>query len=136
MILLAAGQPVIGAEQYTVSVGGEYALDALVPCDLGGAKEVAAFPAFMIAGLEAPDAPIVSPRVIRDWEFRNRFSQPQLVGIMRHAMAGDDIAALVWLKLSTASDGIDLDDPDNVAGVFYVASTYPELAVDPAVVLA
>jgi hypothetical protein len=77
-----------------------------------------------------------SPRGIRDWEFRNRFTQAQLVGIMRAAMTGDDVAALVWLRLSTASDGVDLDDPDSVAGVQYVATTYPALGIDPAVILA
>ena len=78
----------------------------------------------------------VNRRVIRDWEFRNRFSQAQLIGIMRAAMAGDDIAALVWLKLSTASDGVDLTDPDVVGGVQYIAASYPALSVDPAVILA
>ena len=80
-----------------------------------------------------PNAP-AAPRIIRDWEFRNRFTQAQLVGIMRAAMTGDDVAALVWLRLSTASDGVDLDDPDNVAGVQYVATLDP--TIDPAVVLA
>lgn len=82
-----------------------------------------------------PAAPSPIPRrIIRDWEFRNRFTQAQLVGIMRSAMLGDDVAALVWLRLSTASDGVDLDDPDNVAGVQYVATIDP--TIDPAVVLA
>jgi hypothetical protein len=80
-----------------------------------------------------PNAPAI-PRIIRDWEFRNRFTQEQLVGIMRAAMGGDDVAAVVWLRLSTASDGVDLDDPDNVAGVQYVATLDP--TIDPAVVLA
>ena len=75
-----------------------------------------------------------SPRIIRDWEFRNRFTQAQLVGIMRAAMRGDDVAAVVWLRLSTASDGVDLDDPDNVAGVQYVATLDP--TIDPSEVLA
>lgn len=79
------------------------------------------------------DVPAPS-RVIRDWEFRNRFTQSQLVGIMRAAMLGDDVAALVWLRLSTASDGVDLDDPDNVAGVQYVVTLDP--TIDPTVVLA
>ncbi len=76
------------------------------------------------------------PRDIRDWEFRNRFNSTQLVGIMRAGIAGDDIAMQVWLQLSTASDGVNLDDPATVAGVGYVAMTYPELAIDPAVILA
>lgn len=80
-----------------------------------------------------PNAP-AAPRIIRDWEFRNRFTQAQLVGIMRAAMLGDDVAALVWLRLSTASDGVDLDDPDNVAGVQYVATLDP--TIDPVAVLA
>ena len=79
----------------------------------------------------APASP--APRIIRDWEFRNRFTQAQLVGIMRAAMLGDDVAALVWLRLSTASDGVDLDDPDNVAGVQYVATLDP--TIDPVAVL-
>ena len=73
-------------------------------------------------------------RTIKDWQFRNRFTQAQLVGIMRAAMAGDDNAAVVWLRLSTASDGVDLDDPDNIAGVQYVALLDP--TIDPAVILA
>lgn len=83
---------------------------------------------------ERPSEIPAAPRVIRDWEFRNRFTQAQLVGIMRAAMLGDDVAALVWLRLSTASDGVDLDDPDNVAGVQYVATL--DATIDPAVVLA
>lgn len=83
-------------------------------------------------GEQVQDAPV--RRVIRDWEFRNRFTQAQLVGIMRAAMLGDDVSALVWLRLSTASDGVNLDDPDNIAGVQYVASLDP--TIDPAVVLA
>jgi hypothetical protein len=78
----------------------------------------------------------VNQRVIRDWEFRNRFTQSQLIGIMRAAMAGDDVAALVWLKLSTASDGVDLTDMEVSQGVQYIAATHPELAIDPAVILA
>lgn len=85
-------------------------------------------------GTAFEDVPNTPSRIIRDWEFRNRFSQAQLVGIMRAAMLGDDVAALVWLRLSTASDGVDLDDPDNVAGVQYVATLDP--TIDPAVVLA
>lgn len=98
------------------------------------------FNAGLPAGLEWVTEPYVDPnapaalRIIRDWEFRNRFSQAQLVGIMRAAMLGDDVAALVWLRLSTASDGVDLDDPDNIAGVQYVATLDP--TIDPAVVLA
>ena len=98
------------------------------------------FNAGLPAGLEwvtepyvDPNAP-AAPRIIRDWEFRNRFTQAQLVGIMRAAMLGDDVAALVWLRLSTASDGVDLDDPDNVTGVQYAATLDP--TIDPAVVLA
>lgn len=74
--------------------------------------------------------------VIRDWEFRNRFTQAQLVGVMRAALSGDDVAALVWLALCTASDGVDLDKPENIDGVKYLAATYPTLGIDAAVVLA
>lgn len=75
-------------------------------------------------------------RTIRDWEFRNRFTQEQLVGVMRAALSGDDVAALVWLALCTASDGVDLDKPENIDGVKYLAATYPTLGIDAAVVLA
>ena len=75
-------------------------------------------------------------RTIRDWEFRNRFTQAQLVGVMRAALSGDDVAALVWLALCTASDGVDLDKPENIDGVKYLAATYPTLGIDAAVVLA
>lgn len=85
-------------------------------------------------GMGFEDVLVTPFRIIRDWEFRNRFTQAQLVGIMRAAMLGDDVAALVWLRLSTASDGVNLDDPDNIAGVQYVATLDP--TIDPAVVLA
>lgn len=75
-------------------------------------------------------------RIIRDWEFRDRFSPAQLVGIMRAAMAGDDQAAFVWLALSTASDGVNLDKPEYQAGVQYLATTYPALGLDVAQVFA
>ena len=78
--------------------------------------------------------PSTVARIIKDWQFRNRFTEAQLVGIMRAAMLGDDVAALVWLRLSTASDGVDLDDPANVAGVQYVATLDP--SIDPLEVLA
>ena len=78
----------------------------------------------------------VTARIIRDWQFRERFTPEQLIGVMRAAMAGDNLAALVWLQLSTASDGIDLDNPSNVAGVHYVAQAYPQLGIDPVKVLA
>lgn len=80
--------------------------------------------------------PPVRKAVIRDWEFRNRFTQEQLVGVMRAALSGDDVAALVWLALCTASDGVDLDKPENIDGVKYLAATYPTLGIDAAVVLA
>lgn len=88
--------------------------------------------------LDAPASapPLVQSRILRDWEFRNRFTQYQLIGIMRAAMAGDDGAALVWLRLSTASDGVDLDDAANVAGLQYVATTYPALSIDVGTILA
>ena len=75
-------------------------------------------------------------RIIKDWQFRNRFTGPQLIGIMRAAMAGDDTAALVWLQLSTASDGVDLDNPDYAASLAALAAAYPALAIDPAEILA
>lgn len=85
-------------------------------------------------GTAFDDVPNTPSRIIRDWEFRNRFTQAQLVGIMRAAMAGDDVAAVVWLRLSTASDGVDLDDPSTVGGVQYVATLDP--TIDTTVVLA
>lgn len=87
-------------------------------------------------GTAFEDVPAAPIRIIRDWQFRDRFTQAQLVGIMRAAMSGDDTAAFVWLKISTASDGVNLDDPSHIAGVQYVATTYPALGIDPAVVLA
>ena len=74
-------------------------------------------------------------RTIRDWEFRNRFTQEQLVGVMRAALSGDDVAALVWLALCTASDGVNLDSKEHIKGVQYIATVYPELKIDPAVIL-
>lgn len=84
-----------------------------------------------------PEPHVEQPRrVLRDWEFRDRFSPAQLVGIMRAAMAGDDQAAFVWLALSTASDGVNLDKPEYQAGVQYLATAYPALGLDVAQVLA
>ena len=74
-------------------------------------------------------------RTIRDWEFRKRFTQEQLVGVMRAALSGDDVAALVWLALCTASDGVNLDSKEHIKGVQYIATVYPELKIDPAVIL-
>lgn len=99
-----------------------------IPCNWEDAGKVWSGSSFEPAPASPPS------RIIRDWEFRNRFTQAQLVGIMRAAMLGDDVAALVWLRLSTASDGVDLDDPDNIAGVQYVATIDP--SIDPVVVLA
>lgn len=79
--------------------------------------------------------PPVRKAVIRDWEFRNRFNQEQLVGVLRAAMAGDNTAALVWLALSTASDGVDLKNKETIQGVQYIAATYPDLKIDPEVIL-
>jgi hypothetical protein len=105
-----------------------------------GTADLGNFTGGVPAGLVWVDEPYSDPntqpisRIIRDWEFRNRFTQTQLVGIMRAAMLGDDIAALVWLQLSTASDGVDLDDSGNVAGVQYVASLDP--TINPQEILA
>ncbi len=85
--------------------------------------------------VEPEEPSTVRKSVIRDWEFRNRFTQAQLVGVMRAAMAGDNTAALVWLALSTASDGVDLDKPEHIGGVNYLAATYPDLKIDPKTVL-
>lgn len=79
--------------------------------------------------------PTVGPRILRDHEFRNRFTDTQLVGIMRYALSGDDNAALVWLKLTTASDGVDLNDQSTIDGVQYIAAMYPDLQIDPVVIL-
>lgn len=83
----------------------------------------------------APETEKTGVRVIRDWEFRNRFTQEQLVGVMRAALSGDDVAALVWLALCTASDGVNLDSKEHIKGVQYIATAYPELKIDPAVIL-
>lgn len=84
---------------------------------------------------QADPPPEPTERRIRDWEFRNRFTQEQLVGVMRAAMAGDNTAAMVWLALSTASDGVDLDKPEHIGGVNYLAKQYPELNLDTSIIL-
>lgn len=109
------------------------------PMDLEGYTVVRGEPAQDVDGIwyyQYEHVPIPTRRVLRDWEFRDRFTQPQLVGIMRAAMDGDNTAAFVWLALSTASDGVNLDNPLHIAGVQYIATKYPALGVDPAVVLA
>jgi hypothetical protein len=109
---------------------------ATIPADKNN-SDYAKYLEWVAAGNVAISAdPEPTSRVIRDWEFRNRFTSAQLVGIMRAAMTGDDNAAVVWLRLSTASDGVDLDDPDNVAGLNYIAATYPALNINASEVLA
>lgn len=104
---------------------------------MGGELFAYGEPLLTVIGSGGEIPPYVAPtNVIRDWEFRNRFTQPQLVGIMRAGMAGDDIAALLWLQLCTASDGVDLNDPANIGGVQYIASAYPDLNINPVEVLA
>lgn len=119
-----------------------FVVSGVIDADAVTVWDGAGHPAYRVAlltkvgeGGEYP-APELPHRILRDWEFRNRFSSEQLVGIMRAAMAGDDVAALVWLRLSTASDGVDIDDAANQAGVGYVAATYPALGINPAEVFA
>ena len=78
--------------------------------------------------------PEVPGRVIRDWEFRDRFTDEQLDGIELAANNGDVIAMRLRRKLFTASDGVDLDSPENFQGLQYLAFTYPALGIDPSII--
>jgi hypothetical protein len=83
-----------------------------------------------------PQEPAPPPsRVIRDHQFRNRFTDEQLDGIQIAGNSGDILALRVQRQLFTASDGVDLNDHDVQGMVQMVAAAYPALAIDPLVIL-
>jgi hypothetical protein len=57
---------------------------------------------------------------IRDWEFRDRFTDTELDLIINAAYAGDAIARRVLMKIQTASDGVNLLSPEVQGGVMYL----------------
>lgn len=77
--------------------------------------------------------PVLEPRYVRDWEFRDRFTQAELMQIIGLADGGDMTAKYLLLKIQTASDGVDLDSPEVIGGVQYVARQIR--SIDPARVL-
>jgi hypothetical protein len=71
-----------------------------------------------VAELEAlTKASASGSRVIRDWEFRDRFSQQEQFGMLQAAFGGNIQAQFLLFKLQTASDGVNLDSPEVIAGV-------------------
>lgn len=65
----------------------------------------------------------VESYVIKAWEFRDRFTEQELIAINRLAYAGDgdDIAILLLQKVNTATDGINLLSEATINGVNYLA---------------
>jgi len=65
-----------------------------------------------------PEPPVEQPRrVLRDWEFRDRFTQQEQLAILSQAFSGNVQAQYLLFKLQTASDGVNLDSLEVVAGV-------------------
>ena len=63
-----------------------------------------------------------SPRVIPASEFRDRFTQTELAGVLSAAYSGDVNCQLLLLKVQTNTDGIQLDSTDTVQGIGYLES--------------
>lgn len=69
------------------------------------------------------DMPVTTPvRVIRDWEFRDRFTEPELFAINASAHGGDAMTDYVLMQIFTASDGVNLDKPNVITGMDYLVS--------------
>lgn len=66
---------------------------------------------------------IITPKVITSYEFRDRFTQSELIAINRLAFIGDgdDYAILLLQKVNTATDGIDLTSQSVIDGLSYLA---------------
>ena len=69
------------------------------------------------------DMPVTSSvRVIRAWEFRDRFTPPELVAINQLAFGGDATAQVLLMQIFTASDGVNLDGDSAINGLDYLVS--------------
>lgn len=64
-------------------------------------------------------APTPPRRLIDKADFRDRFSAGELTAItsLAYSGAGDALARVLLLRLTTTRDGIDLDNPDVIAGL-------------------
>lgn len=69
-------------------------------------------------------APMTPERitVIPVYAFRGRFTDAELIAINALAYSGDAVAQLLLLKVSTATDGIDLTSQSVVNGLNYLVS--------------
>lgn len=61
-------------------------------------------------------------RRIESWQFRDRFTEVELDGILGMAYSGDAIARRLLLKVQTATGGIDLDSPEVIGGLDYLVT--------------
>ena len=69
------------------------------------------------------DMPAIQPiRIIRDWEFRDRFTQEELLAINADAFGGDAMTQYVLMQIFTASDGVNLDKPMVISGMDYLVT--------------
>ena len=72
-----------------------------------------------------PPAPLVpGERRIPASEFRARFTDAELAGVsmLAYGGTGDATAQVMLLKISTASEGIDLDSAPVIAGLDYLVA--------------
>ena len=64
--------------------------------------------------------PVVSPRTIRDWEFRSRFTEIERNAINNLAFAQlDTVGQELIMAVYTASDGVPLDSLEVINGLDY-----------------
>jgi hypothetical protein len=69
------------------------------------------------------DAPILKPvAIVQAYVFRDRFTEGELMAINSLAYSGDSMAQLLLLKVSTATDGIDLASQSVADGLNYLVS--------------
>lgn len=62
------------------------------------------------------------PRIIRDYEFRNRFTVDEQKYVISLAFGGDQLAQYLMFRMQTASDGVDLELPIVKDGLDYLVS--------------
>jgi hypothetical protein len=62
----------------------------------------------------------VIPNYIPAWEFRDSFTQDELVQIVNAAYDGDVQCRLLLLKIQTATDGVDLNGDSAIDGLTYL----------------
>lgn len=86
----------------------------------------------------APPVAVDSGRYITGPAFLRRFTAPQRIAIRALAATNPGVDDFLRLLDATIAQGggVNLDDPDTVAGVAAVASLLPAQNIDPAVILA